>query len=525
MSGETCEYRLKGGVIVCTLSEENEMTYEIEFVDFLTILNQLLTKWKNFEMDGNLFVLEKGKKSVEIHFLCSEEFQATRTHNGIRQRIKYSVLKNKWIYTEKHFIDGKRYEGTHVCKKDEVQEYLKTIPFFDAVMLKYAIKYDYVDFYHNKRIRLSFDCCYAIAPDNPLLVSPAFCYIEFENKMGVDLMKIIHTPFFDYFKGCFHEMSYDSHNRIRKCQQFYSNSRMQSEFVWEYTQEVVKNVNTNKFDVFQNCNFLNLRGEKVKERGSSIEHELKLLHVEYPHKILHRVREIIPPHVKLIKAEPRIITDVYFDNSNFSLFKYDASFRLRRQKKSGGWISCFKSENSSGLVLSRNKVQTTLKVDEILEYLNRPINGAAFENAQKFLSYKQEDCLLMPQILIVEYRDRYVLRVGEPETSLSFSDKHYDMKRREFVHIIFDDIFIYDLSIMKYEEIAHLICYGELDFTERIYEYKHLRTAEIEPNMRKDVQKFSVEIFNGICKSIKMAEIGNITNKPKYVLGIESIQK
>lgn len=175
---------------MCTLSEENEMTYEIEFVDFLPTLNQLLTRWKSFDLDDNLFVLEKGKKSVEIHFLYSEEFQVTRTNNGIRQRIKYNVLKNKWIYTEKSFVDAKRYEKAHVCKNNEVQEHMKKIPYFDAIMLKYAIKYDYVDFYHNKRIRLSFDCCYALSPENPLLVSPAFCYIEFENKMGVDLMSI-----------------------------------------------------------------------------------------------------------------------------------------------------------------------------------------------------------------------------------------------------------------------------------------------------------------------------------------------
>lgn len=510
---------------MCTLSEENEMTYEIDFTDFLPALTQLLTSWKSFELDDNLFVLEKGKKSAEIHFLCSDEFQATRIHNGIRRRIKYNVYKNKWIYTEKNFVDAKRYEEAHVCKKSELGGYMKEMSYIDAVMLKYAVKYDYVDFYHNKKVRISFDCCYALSPENPLLVSPAFCYVEFENKMGVDLMKIIHTPFFKFFQSYFHEMSFDSHNRIRKCQQFYPNSKMLPEYVLEYTKETVKMLNNNKFDVFQSYNNLNLRGEKVKERGSGIEHELKLLHVDYPDEILYKIQTLLPPQVKLVKAEPRIITDVYFDNDKFSLLNYNASFRLRRQKKSGGWVSCFKNENSSDLVLSRNKVQTTLQADEILEYRNRPINGVASENAQKFLSYKQDEQLLKPQILVIEYRDRYVLRVGEPERSLSLADKHYDMKRREFVHIIFDDIFIYDLSTMSQEEIAHLICYGELDFTKKIYKYRRLRTAEIEPNMRKDVEKFSLELFNEICKSTTSARIGDITSKSKYVLGMESIQK
>lgn len=127
-------------------------------------------------------------------------------------------------------------------------------------------------------------------------------------------------------------MSFDSHNRIRKCQQFYPNSKMLPEYVLEYTKETVKMLNNNKFDVFQSYNNLNLRGEKVKERGSGIEHELKLLHVDYPDEILYKIQTLLPPQVKLVKAEPRIITDVYFDNDKFSLLNYNASFRLRRQK-------------------------------------------------------------------------------------------------------------------------------------------------------------------------------------------------
>ncbi len=45
---------------------------------------------------------------------------------------------------------------------------------------------------------------------------------------------------------------------------------------------------------------------------------------------------------KLIRTPNKIITDIYYDTSNNLLFNTGASFRLRKQQKLDGWISCFK---------------------------------------------------------------------------------------------------------------------------------------------------------------------------------------
>ena len=284
---------------------------------------------------------------------------------------------------------------------------------------------------------------------------------------------------------------------------------------------ILRQLDFEKYDIFLTCNYLNLRGEKSKERDETIEYELKLLGVENPNEILTRIKKFLPENMKLVKAEPRIITDIYFDTENLSLLNNNASFRLRRQKKSGGWIACFKKPNDMGIVLSRNKFQTTLRASDIHSYDTSPLSGIAYCKAQEFLKKYNDGNLLKPYILVIEYRDRYVLRIGETKTDSSREEKHYDMKRREFMHIIFDFVSVYDLTKMNNDEFLHLIDYGELDYTNKVLKFKTFYTTEIEPNTRKDVKSLSMKIFGQICEVVK--ELGEITNLSKYALGMDVV--
>lgn len=515
--------------------EEKEFTYEI-CAENVQKLFEILINNNVIIIDNYQYILEKGKNQTMLYFLVSDNYKATRTNNGIRYRVKVDLEKECIRYTEKEFIDGLRYEKNVDMGKDieKVFSIMNDMPPIDALMIKYLYKYEYINYLINSRFQIVIDCCYALSPQDYNICSEPFYYIEFEEKSGCLLEKWVQTDIFKKISKMFlNDMSYISHNRIRKCKDVFNNKNYECKSVSQLRKDIKKIrknylENQAKYNTLAKINNTFIRGEKGVERSNGIESELKLVGQKSPNEILSLVRKIINSKYYLVKSEPRIINDIYFDNENNDLLNNDASFRIRQRKKKEGWISgfkCLKSNIKTEMVLDRDKTRTALSINEILKYKNGMIIGNASENLYQFLTKLNIDKTIKPKVLVIEYRDRYVVRSkysckvdnGNIDT---IKDNHFAMKRSEILHIIFDYVTAYDLSNMTNDEIDFIIKYGEVDVTKRNIRSHTFTATEIEPNKRHDVYDIAEDLFQKVCSEIINKDI-NLLKKSKYKLSME----
>lgn len=516
------------------IRDEREYTYVVDSGDVEDLVQEIVSS-SRISLDGIPYILEKGKKEASFYLLCSDEYKVTRAQNGTRYRFKVDLKSGNIKYTEKIFDDGLRYEKNEKMKNDYTQAYTRVpnMPDVDTVMVKYSLKYEYSNYLNNRRFQVVIDCCYAISPDNIEQRSEPFYYIEFEEKNGRILESIVETDFFvNKLKKYLKDVPYSSHNRIKMCKESYPDKILgikDEKQLKKYLKDIRKlyKDQEKQLNIFNNIEGTCTRGEKETERSVGVESELKLAGQDTPNNVLSIVRNNLDEDYMLVKAEPRIIVDIYMDNKNDTLYKNDASFRIRQRKKKDGWIVGFKSTHKSDVVLERKKIRTALTIKEILKYKEGSLVGFAAENAYDFLDELDEDKVIRPKVLVIECRDRYVVRpfVQNEEDNGDFeiiSDNHFDMKRKELLHVIFDYVTAYDLYDMTEEEIDFIIKYGEVDTTKKNHKMTTFFTAEIEPNTRVDVKYVAQELFHKVCHDIENSDI-ELLSKSKYTLSKERL--
>lgn len=527
---------------------EVENTFEIPYENVSKVIDTLITNRSHIEINDEVYILEKAKKVSELHFLMSDKFAVTRELNGTRHRLKFKKGKKniKIVHTPKRFIDGERFEEK-IKLGDDFNQAFKIIhenSDVDAVMFKCSLKYNCINNFNKNKFKISIDCCYAINYWDYKVISEPFYYIEVEENNGnkITLDDFRNSDLFS--NKLIHLLSpvrFSSHNKIRMCMEYFPNKALNFE-----NNEHLKSYVEKVFEIFEdeekyfssliNDNNLHIKGVKETERTNHIESEFKFVNNFSQQEVIDLIKPLLPDSWKIYKVAPRIIMDMYMDTDNLDLYKLNASFRFRKRKKELGWISCFKktiSDESS--YLERRKIRTSLSNKEIMKYKTNDMPGSAADEVYKFLKEKLEtehfdknNSLLGPMTLVVEHRDRYVIRprgfvdfdFDKDYSDSQITEEHYTMKLGEMVHIIFDDVTVYDLRNM---DISTILNYEELDVTNKRYNSSKFYSAEIEPNVNPALSEKSTIIFNEIVK--KLSESNFKANfKDKYNMSIESLK-
>ena len=492
--------------------EEREITYEINESSAKHVVNLLIQNRKNIIMDDEFYMIEKGKRTVELHFLASDGFAVTRQQDGSRKRLKFKLKKSgscNISYDEKHFRDGKRFEENTKCSSfKEAHQKLQNMPSVDAILLKTAFRYDCVNRLNGNQMRFTVDCCIAFDPCNPQIVSKPFFYFEVEEKQGRLLEQFRESAVFRQLLQFLRPMTYKSHNRLWKCKTFFPESTLSVHSASELEALVSEcfvyyNQNAQTIDEWLGNGGNYVRGTKEAERGDATEVELKFIPDDSHETVLSLIRPLLPPDWTLIKTAPRIILDVYMDTVALDLYERQATFRLRRRKRRDGWISCCKYRvESDGEFLARRKVRTSISNEQAMALLNGQVEGqsdAIQVIFDELLSHPQS---LRPTILLTQCRQRYVVRpraYDEAEVIADPEDEYYGMQRSDMIHIIFDTITATDV---RHVNPLPLIHYDELDFTDIVDNSMSLTTAEMEANLRKDLKDSSWPLFESIAREI-----------------------
>lgn len=511
--------------------KEREYTFLLSPNEIKKFFQILIENRKSIIISGMPFALEKGRRSNEIQLLSSDKFSATRTHDGTRHRIKVKLEKQReiYIYSKKYFLDGERKEenlnlGSDISKLNHI---LQIMPIVDCVLVKQSIKYRCTNHSNGKNIILRIDACYASDPQSGTInISLPFYCFEIEESVGISLEEFAQSDFFiEKIKPLLHNMPYSSHNRIRLCKEIWPNRELDTSKVEKVIKKIKESFNsyieTNMFAELQN---IYLRGDKEIERGSKTEVEYKFVTPQSIPVIVANIRENLPTSYSLIKTSPRIITDVYFDD-NFNLLKSNAQFRVRKRKKGDGWIACFKDNpNDTEITLIRDKTRSMVTDKEMIDfYCNKiPFSGHAYEIVKEYMvnKFQRDTENLRPVVLLNQYRDRYTLRYRREKLSSGKFDG-YSYAMSDLLHIIFDTVEVVDLRTFSEDELHYFLEQGELDVTEANFSSSLFTSAEIEPNLRADVSKQSIILFEEVVDTLKHNCMAVERKKNKYELGIE----
>ncbi len=505
--------------------KEIEHTYMIKENNFGKIID-IINNFRNIYIKDKQFILEKGEVGQNLYFLPSDNFAGTRTMDGKRYRIKYNLVSEKFTYTEKEFINGERIES-HEYLGNSVSKALnkfQKMPIIDALMFKYSIKYRFINYISDESIRICVDYSYPIDPSELNVCNEFYSYIEIEEEKGHILEEFEAGVLFQELSPYIDNMPDYSHNRLRKCLQCFPgqtivfSNKKGFKSAMRKIRDNLRDIQKKNYDLYEKGNIM-LRGNKERERSDDLEVEYKISNINSITTLLDVVQQCIGNKYDFVKTVPRIITDVYMDNEGLELYNNSASFRIRRRKKGKGWISCFKSVKGEYENLQRYKTRTELSNEDVKNLIEKEIQGNAPKKLYNFLEMEQR---IEPKILILEYRERFVVRCKSSNIEKYYKsddDTYFALQRKEIVHVIVDTVFAYDLRGCSKKVIEHLIKFGEL-VVEKTVPCVQFSSVEIEPNHRYDVADISKDVFYNICKQLEGMGIYS-DYKSKYQIGME----
>lgn len=384
-----------GGMNRMLTRNERESTFLLCKDSIQDFFRAVIENRKKIDVLGIPMTLEKGKKSLEIQLLASDNFSATRTSNGVRHRIKVKIDKScrTYIYSRKKFCNGHRSEencnfGSNIIKLESV---LAKMPPIDSVLAKQSIKYNCINHGNGTYIVFRIDACYAVDPQTGEIneKTPFFCF-EIEEGKGLRLEDFMQSNFFiEQIKPFLYEMPYNSHNRIRLCQNCWPNRILKPDSIDDYISYVQNKFNSivNR-SVLSNLQNIYLRGDKAVERGSKTELEFKFTPISDISDIISHISSRLSDSYSLIETAPRIIRDVYLDE-DFCLLQSESQFRVRKRKKGEGWIACFKEKKDCMRteVLTRGKTRSMITDRDMFCFYSEgvPLPGQAYEQVNQFM--------------------------------------------------------------------------------------------------------------------------------------------
>ncbi|MES5849014.1 MULTISPECIES: hypothetical protein [Bacillus cereus group] len=397
----------------------------------------------------------------------------------------------------KKFEDGKRYENKIKTKfESEVYQFVKESGKLSAIMFKNTLKYELVNFIDKKKIDLKLDICYPIDPKNLKGIYTPYCHLELESNSNSTLQYFVESDFFNkHVIQYTSDVKFQSHNKVRECEKSTGiiEYQLKENELSKIIRIVKENYEQNKYSTIKKTK----KSGELIERGSYLEKELKIKNTVDKERLLNIVRNIITKEdFKLIRTPNKIITDIYYDTSNNLLFNTGASFRLRKQQKLDGWISCLKTpslENNNPITYDRTKIRSMIKNKELLKNGILGTNNKTSIAIQNYiLTNNSKD--LNPRLVVFQNRERYVVRPLPYEENGLFTEG-YDLKASDMIHIIFDEVTAYDISDIKTDS---LIMYGELDFTEKNFKKASFSSIEIESTGSNASSYVANKIFNQI---------------------------
>lgn len=501
---------------------EYEDFYEIESDNFNLLIKELLNN-KYLSFDDYNFCIENPSKKTELQLLS---VNINEPDERERIKIRYKNLSFKFLYEKKKFKIKHRQENTVKLSGINDVCVLTRKTAFKAAIIKTSLKWPCVDYIKGKKFYMKAQICCPVNTKNFDELSDPLFYFEIESTNSQDLDLFYKTDIYTTIKPYLSKLEFETANKYRKCIKVYSESAIcfNSEKDALYKLRSIFEIFTNK--KFENTYFgkseMHIRGNNESklhlEKGKCVEKEIKFIPKLNNEEYIHGINKLLCEQFHIIKASPRIVFDLYYDTNDDSLYKNNCCFRFRCRRKGSGWVACFKSNavECNGVLL-RNNIRTNMTKEDIIMKNNvgETIQMLLNDTAKFFSNFS-------PSILIVQKRERFAVRPNNIKL-ITNDEKEKDItyfnQRSELVHIIFDEMQIYDA---KNIDILSLLSSQEIISTN--YNCIRFKTAEIEANERNDIEDVSKIIFEKISSYLDKINV-NTLNMSKYMLAKELLNE
>lgn len=494
---------------------EYEDFYEVDSKDFQKIINEILKK-KFLKCEECNFCVEMPVKKTELHLLSinTDDFRK-------RKRIKIKYKKNGYriFYEEKSYNQKFRKENSiELFNMNDICELTQKND-FKIALIKTSLKWPCIDYIAGKKFYIKAEICCAVDIMNSVEVSKPFFYLEIESTNANDLNMFYKTNLSNSIKLFLKGLEFETGNKYKKCSKIFNETIITFNSEDDVVKKIekvyenfIKNNFHNQYFSFEN---MCIRGEKSSklhlEKGNCIEKEIKFIPYLKNEEYILNIENLIREKFHIIKAAPRIVFDLYYDTERDFLYKSKSSFRFRCRKKGSGWVACFKSNaiEDNG-ILSRDNVRTNMTVEDIV---NKMVVGKTIQSVLKDTEERISE--FNPSILIVQKRERFAVRPNNINKVISdenIKNITYLNQRSELVHIIFDEIEIYNAKDIE----LYPLLYSQ-EIVSKNYKCIRFKTAEIEANEREDIEFVSKNLFEMIAKYLEKQHVNKL-NISKYEL-------
>lgn len=168
---------------------ERENTFQIESENVSRVGNTILPKEEILLIGQDLYSLTRVRQITDLHLLAhvSEQEGVNRTRHRVRFRLKKKKIVIK--YSQKLFVNGRRFQGDIDCGTDFQKAFklLEKVPPITAVLLKHSLSCDYADPVTGIKFRVAVESCNALNPIRCTDKSDSFFFLEVEDKEGFNL--------------------------------------------------------------------------------------------------------------------------------------------------------------------------------------------------------------------------------------------------------------------------------------------------------------------------------------------------